>query len=59
VQADEIPVKVLDPERGGKAARSYLRTYHVPSEKIVFIDFNLRDEEYLQFKVLTSMLPQI
>lgn len=41
VQVDETPVKVLDPDRGGKAAQSYLWTYHAPDQKMIFFDFNL------------------
>lgn len=41
VQVDETPVKVLDAERGGKAAQAYLWTYHAPNEKLIVFDFNL------------------
>jgi len=41
VQADETPVKVLDPDRGGHAAQAYLWTYlSLLSQSIVF-DFDL------------------
>jgi transposase len=41
VQVDETPVKVLDADRGGKAAQSYLWTYHAPNQKMILFDFNL------------------
>ena len=41
VQADETPVKVLDPDRGGKAAQAYLWTYHSPPARAIVFDFNL------------------
>jgi transposase len=41
IQADETPVKVLDPDRGGKAALSYLWTYHAPLADAIVFDFNL------------------
>lgn len=41
VQADETPIKVLDPDRGGKAANAYLWVYHAPDAKAIVFDFNL------------------
>ena len=41
IQADETPVKVLDPDRGGKAAQAYLWTYHAPLAETIVFDFNL------------------
>ena len=41
VQVDETPVKVMDAERGGRAAQAYLWTYHAPNEKLIVFDFNL------------------
>jgi transposase len=34
-QVDETPVKVLDADRGGKAAQSYLWSYHAPNDKMI------------------------
>ena len=41
IQADETPVRVLDPDRRGKAARAYLWTYHSPLNNAIVFDFNL------------------
>jgi transposase len=41
VQADETPVKVLDPDRGGHAARAYLWTYLSPLSEAIVFDFDL------------------
>jgi len=41
VQVDETPVKVLDAERGGKAASAYLWTYHARKQKMIVFDFNV------------------
>lgn len=41
VQVDETPVKVLDPDRGGKTAQAYLWTYHAPTADAIVFDFNL------------------
>jgi transposase len=41
VQADETPVKVLDPDRGGHAAQAYLWTYLSPLARAIVFDFDL------------------
>jgi transposase len=41
IQADETPVRVLDPDRSGKAAQAYLWTYHSPLNGAIVFDFNL------------------
>lgn len=41
VQADETPVKVLDPDRGGHAAQAYLWTYLSPLSQAIVFDFDL------------------
>lgn len=40
VQADETPIKVLDPDRGGKAAQAYLWVYHAPDAQAIAFDFS-------------------
>ena len=40
VQADETPVKVLDPDRGGRAAKAWLWTYHAPTADAIVFDFH-------------------
>lgn len=41
VQADETPVKVMDPEKEGSTRPGWLWAYHAPTAKAVFFDFNL------------------
>jgi transposase len=41
IQADETPVRVLDPDRSGKASQAYLWTYHSPLTNAIVFDFNL------------------
>lgn len=41
IQADETPIRVLDPDRSGKAAQAYLWTYHSPPNGAIVSDFNL------------------
>jgi transposase len=41
VQADETPVRVLDPERPGAARQSWLWTYHAPTAAAIVFDFQL------------------
>lgn len=40
VQADETPIKLLDPDRGGKAAQAYLWAYHAPDAQAIAFDFS-------------------
>jgi transposase len=49
VQADQTPVKVLDPDRGGHAAQAYLWTYLSPLSQAIVFDFDLsRSRENLR-----------
>lgn len=41
VQVDETPVRVMDPDRGGRVAQAYLWTYHAPNAQAILFDFNL------------------
>lgn len=41
LQADETPVKVLDPDRPGAARASWLWTYHGPEVQALVFDFHL------------------
>lgn len=40
VQADETPVKVLDRDRSGRAAKAWLWTYHAPTADAIVFDFH-------------------
>lgn len=41
VQVDETPIRVLDPDRGGRAAQAYLWPYLAPTANALVFDFHL------------------